>query len=199
MKTRSRLKDILIDGIEGWLDSEDPESYRLESALYDDEFHRLIEQQNTIGWNQVFLGHFSWEWSDMQDAYNVTRPDYNPKKSRKGAKWQSLIIGRLWTQWYLLWESRNKDVHGADAKQSAEVERRNALRTLTDLYDLRNHYAPSAQDLLMKDIRDHSTRSTWNIKSRITINQPVLRTSYKRARKMAIRGMRSLRHYWPGT
>ena len=199
LKTRSRLKDILIDGIKGWLDSEDPESYRLESALYDDEFHRLIEQQNTIGWNQVFLGRFSWEWSDMQDAYYVTRPDYNPKKSRKGAKWQILIIGRLWTQWYLLWESRNKDVHGADAKQSAEVERRNALRTLNDLYDLRNHYEPSAQDLLMKDIRDHSTRSTWNIKSWITINEPVLRTSYKRAKKMAIRGMRSLRHYWPGT
>ena len=41
--TRPWLKDILIDGIKGWLESEDPESYRLESAVYNDEFHRLIE------------------------------------------------------------------------------------------------------------------------------------------------------------
>ena len=64
----------------------------------------------------------------QDDAYYVTRPDYNPKKSWKGARWQTIIIGRLWTQWFILWESRNKDVHGADAKQSTEAERRNTER-----------------------------------------------------------------------
>jgi hypothetical protein len=58
--TRPRLKDILVDGIQGWLESDDPECYQLESSINDDEFQRLIQQQNQIGWKQVFLGRFSW-------------------------------------------------------------------------------------------------------------------------------------------
>ena len=101
----------------------------------------------------MFLGRFSVKWSDIQDACYVTRPNYRPKKSRKGAQWQVAIITCLWDQWYLLWESRDKDFYGADTRQSALIERQNALRTLRDLYDLRNHYEPSAQD--KSDLPDH--------------------------------------------
>jgi hypothetical protein len=130
--TRPRLKDILVDGIQGWLESDDPECYQLESSINDDEFQRLIQQQNQIGWKQVFLGRFSWEWRDMQDAYYSTRSHANPGKQRQGDSWQVAIIGCLWDQWYLLWESRNKDLHGADARQSSVIERQNTLRTLRD-------------------------------------------------------------------
>jgi hypothetical protein len=194
--TRPRIRNILLDGIRGWLESPDLEMYQLESALFDDEFQRLIRQQNKIGWKQVFLGRFSWEWCEMQDAYYVTRPNYNKQNSPRGSQWQVAIIGRLWDQWYLVWESRNNDLHGSDAKHNALVERRNTLRTLRELYSLRSHYEPSAQELLMADIRDHEVKSTWHLKTWLNINEPVLRTSYKRAKKMAIAGMKSLLHYW---
>ena len=51
----------------------------------------------------------------------------------------------------------------------------------------------------MADIRDHKVGPTWHLKSWITINESVLRTSYKRAKELAVKGMRSLRHYWSGT
>ena len=85
-QTRPNIRNILLDGLKGWLESPEPETYQLAEALYDDEFQRLIKQQNTIGWKHVFLGRFSLEWGDMQDAFYVTRPAYHPKKSRKGAR-----------------------------------------------------------------------------------------------------------------
>lgn len=198
-KTRPRLQTILLDGLQGWLECEDPDGYQLADSLYEDEFTGLIAQQNKIGWHQVFLGRFNEKWSEMQDVYYTTRPTYNPKKCRTGLHWQVAIIGNIWDQWYLLWEQRNQDVHGADARLMAQTERRNVLRTLREIYALREHYEPSARELLMADIRDHEARSTWHLKSWLAINQPILRASFQRARKLAISGVRSLRSYWPST
>ena len=108
------------------------------------------------------------------------------------------IIGILWEQWYELWCARNKDVHGADASQKAAIERRDLLCKLRSLYDKRNFYEPSAQELLMKDIRDHESLSTRQIKNWLAINVPVLQMSYRRAQKIAIAGMKSIRHYFGG-
>jgi hypothetical protein len=176
------------------LECADPTSYQLETAIHDDAYELLIQQQNQIGWKHIFLGRFSWAWVDLQDAHYATRP--NPKKSCKGAKWQVAIIKKLWDNWYLLWESRNNDLHGADARLSALVDRRNALQTLRELYALRNQYEPTARELLMADIRDHEVKPTWHIKTWLQINEPILRTSIKRATKLATKGMRSLKSYW---
>ena len=47
---RPRIRNILLDGIRGWLESPDPDMYQLECDFFDDEFQRLICQQNKIGW-----------------------------------------------------------------------------------------------------------------------------------------------------
>ena len=189
---------ILIDGVNGWLHSADPGAYQLEDAVYDDEFRRLIDQQNQIGWNQLFMGRFGDEWANMQGNYYATRPDYTPKQRKTGARWQVAIIAVFWDTWYVLWERRNKDIHGADSKQQADIERQDAMRTLRDLYDKRDHYEPSARDLLMKDIAEHTTKSTWQIRNWIAINEPILRASLRRVKKKAISGMRSIRQYFAG-
>jgi hypothetical protein len=195
-ETRLGLRAILLDGIQGWLKSTDPESYQLDTAIYDDEYERLIVHQNRIGWKHIFLGRFCWEWVDLQDAHYVTRPNSTGKKRRKGAKWQVAIIGRMWDTWYLLWESRNTDLHGADARQRALVERRNALQTLRELYALRNQYEPTVRELLMADVRDHEVKSTWHIQTWLQINESIFRTSLKRVTKLATAGMRSLKSSW---
>ncbi|KAI2493958.1 hypothetical protein MHU86_20566 [Fragilaria crotonensis] len=194
--TRPGLRTILLDGVRGWFNSPEPALYQLETAIYDDEYERLIVQQNRIGWKHIFLGRFSCEWADLQDAHYVTRPNYNSKKSRKGAKWQVAIIGRLWDDWYLLWESRNNDLHGANAQQHAVLERQRAVQTLRELYALRNHYEPSVQELLMDDVREHEAKSTWHIKTWLQLNESVLRTSMQRATRRAIAGMKTIKSYW---
>ncbi|KAI2493088.1 hypothetical protein MHU86_21472 [Fragilaria crotonensis] len=181
--TRPLLRDILVAGIRGWLVCPDPDDYNLDQSPYDDaHLCQMIHQQNKIGWKHLFLGRFTWGWSDVQDAYYVSHPDYNQKKCRTGSAWQVAIISCLWDQWYLLWECRNHALHGATTQQTALIERQNAQRTLRELYALRNHYEPSARDLLMADIRDHEVKPTWHLKAWLAIHEPVLRASYNRAR-----------------
>lgn len=94
--TRPRIREILLDGLQRWLaESLDPDVYcQLKSTIFAPEFQRLINQQHKIGWKEV--GRFSWECSDMSDAYYVTRPDFNPKQRRNGSTWQVAVIGCLW-------------------------------------------------------------------------------------------------------
>ena len=144
-----------------------------------------------------FLGRFSGEWETLQETYYVTRPEYHPKKSRKGDRWQSAVIRKVWDSWYKLWDQRNQDVHGADEKHHALIERREATRKLNELYALRHYYEPSARDLLMKDVRDHEIKSTWHIRNWIATNEPILLASYRRVKKRALSGIRSILQYFP--
>ena len=188
--------EILVQGVLGWLAWTGETEFQLPPDLYDDAYRRLILNQNAIGWKHIFLGRFAWDWADSQDDYYATHPGLNPKKRRSGERWQVAIISLLWEQWYELWRARNQDVHGADATKQAAIERRDLLRTLRSLYEKRNLYEPSAQELLMKDIRDHESLSTKQIKNWLAINVPVLQISYRRAKKIAIAGMKSIRHYF---
>ena len=77
-------------------------------------------------------------------------------------------------------------VHGADTSQRARMERREALRTLREIYDQRHQYEPSAQELLMNEIREHEIMTTKQIQNWLAINATVLQSNNKRAKKLAI-------------
>ena len=53
------------------------------------------------------------------------------------------IITEIWTQWMIVWEIRNKDLHGATETARARAEREEVERTLRDVYDLREQMEPS--------------------------------------------------------
>ena len=109
------------------------------------------------------------------------------------------IIGAVWESWYEEWTTRNQDVHGADATQKATIERRDVLRSLRAIYDKRCSYEPSTQELFMKEIRDHEVHTTRQLKNRLAINEPTFQISFRRAKKAALAGMKSIRQYFMST
>ena len=143
--------------------------FELPADLYEDEYRRLILSQNSIGWKHLFMGRFSNDWAAHQDDFYFTNPGINPKKRRSGERWQVAIIGVVWESWNEVWKTRNQDVHGADATQTATIERRDVLRSLRRIYDKRRMYEPSSQELLMKDIRDHEGHTTRQLKNWLAI------------------------------
>lgn len=62
-------------------------------------------------------------------------------------RWQVAIIGMLWDQWWAIWVSRNKDLHGADNLSRAQAETREVHRKLRELYDLRSRLSNEVQVL----------------------------------------------------
>ena len=66
--TSPMLCDLMMEGMRRWFSSEDKDI-----ILSPEDFHpnmrRIIQQQNRIGWAQLFLGRFSNEWSRQQRRY----------------------------------------------------------------------------------------------------------------------------------
>ena len=184
LQTKPELVEILIQGMQGWMEWKGDTEFVLHADLYDDEYRRLILNQNAIGWKHVLLGRFCWDWEDHQDDYYATHPGINPKKRRSGARWQAVIIATIWELQYEVWKSQNQDVHGADATQRAKLERREVLRLLRALYEKRYSYEPSAQELLMSEIRDHEVHPTRQLKNWLAINAPVFQTDARRRKQL---------------
>ena len=201
VNTCPELRAILIDALKTWTNPD--RSDQTEEANNISFAHattptlqRLITRQTNIGWHHLFLDRFCHEWSEVQDSYYANT--LNPKKikRRTGARWQKEIIGALWSQWFVVWEMRNHDLHGATESARSRAEREEVERTLRDIYDLRSQAEPSVQQLLCRDLTDHFNRPLWYNKNWLAIHGPLVKQSIKRAKKKAIQGVRSLRQYF---
>ena len=190
--TRPLLQRILRDAILKWFDDS---NCNLDPRLYPKEVHKLIWQQNQIGWKHIWLGRFTTEWSDLEDNFYARRPKAKAVKRQTGQRWQVAIIGILWDQWRLVWEARNKDLHGADAHHRALAETREVHRDLRDLYDHRARLDPQVQAVMYDDIIEHYSRPTWFNQNWISIHGPLIRDNLKRVAARAKAGMKSIRQY----
>ena len=112
------------------------------------ELRRLLFEPNQIGWDHLFQERFSQSWSTMQDAYYARRRQSTESSKRTGSTWQVRIICTIWQQWMLSWSMRNQDLHGNDKRTKAEAERKEVEREFTAIYDLRNQFEPSVQQVL---------------------------------------------------
>ena len=195
-KTRPAVQKILNDGIAGWF--LDPSNeFKLDPMAYPADVRRIVSHQNDIGWQHVFLGRFATEWSEIQDVHfiRINQETNDKKLKRTGQRWQVVLVGFMWEQWWKVWESRNRDLHGADAKSKAKAEARETHRTLSELYDLRSRTDPHVQQLFHIDINVQLSRPIWLTQNWIAINGPLIRDNVRKATARAKAGMRSIRDY----
>lgn len=200
LKTRPVLKRLLRDALNGWFNHTTTDTYALNPLMYPPDVHCLIGQQNEIGWQQLFLGRFSNEWSYLQDnfyAQQAAEEGQTKKKTKKltGQRWQVAMIGLLWDQWWVVWESRNQDLHGADERSRAQAETREVHRKLRELYDYKARLSSEVQTLLHEDITEHFDRPLWVNKNWIAIHEPLIKADLKRVMTRIRAGTRSIRQY----
>ena len=101
------LGDLLIIGLSKWLHNE--------LAIFSDFppiYNSLIFHQTRIGWKQLFVGRFVFEWSDLQQDYLV--PQSIISKKYLGTSWITGVIQIIWNHVYHNCEDRNEDLHGVD-------------------------------------------------------------------------------------
>ena len=126
----------------------------------------------------------------------VNEEEGRKKHKRTGQKWQTIMIRWLWDQWWELWTSRNKDLHGADAAARAKAATREAHRTLRELYDLRSRVEGSLGSIFFPTLQDHMDQPTWVNQNWISMHASLIRDNVKQATARAKAGMRSLRSYF---
>ena len=196
LHTDPQLRRLLLESIEGWFESTDSLQYRQDPTAYPQEFSKVIYQQNLIGWRQIFNGRFSHHWAILQEAFYTQMAANKRTKQMTGDKWLPNIIGAVWEGWYLIWEQRNRDLHGFDDRTKREAQRQEAERALRDIYDVRERLEPSVRDLIVGEVEDHRDRPLWVVRNWLAIHTPLVHASLKAFTRKALNGVPSIRTFF---
>ena len=120
LSTRPALEKALIHGITGWLQSDD-DTFYLDPMQYHTDVRQAVSQQNKIGWHHIFLGRFSWKWSDTQDVFlrgpSRAWKDEAPHRTTvaDSSHWSNLgamVSGVAVAEWRLAWSHRVGQIEG---------------------------------------------------------------------------------------
>jgi hypothetical protein len=196
------LTNILLQGIHKWFDMQTqlspydfPISYRL-----------LISQQNKIGWRQLFHGRFATEWSRLHDDYTfhsqkqqqdgVYQRQLKGTRKRTGNQWCQDIASVLWSQWFVVWTSRNEVIHGRNATERRQKQDEENLRRLRKTYSQRELMEPSVQELLFEHLQDHEALPPHSIRNWLAVHEPIFLQSIKQVSSRAIQGVRNIKSYF---
>jgi hypothetical protein len=93
--------------------------------------------------------------------------------------------------------TRNTMVHGKNQVARQEAQRRITEADLRSVYDNREKLEPDLQRLLFRDVQDHIERHpTCVTRNWLQTNAPILQESLRRAKRQALKGVRSIRSYF---
>ena len=146
--TRAFLGDLLITGLSKWLCNE-PAIFSNIPPIY----NSLIFHQTRIGWNQLFVGRFIYEWSDLQQDYLVLQRIVSKKYS--GTSWITGVIQIIWKHVYQNWDARNADLHGVDAATRESAKYAQAKRETEEIYSQCSLVQPRDRDIFYSNTNEH--------------------------------------------
>ena len=188
--THPILHTLLGTAISHWFHSNS--DIQVDPNDYAEEVRPLIQQQNLIGWRQIFQGRFATTWSTVQERYYRHKFGPNAKLQKTGSRWQVSIILHVWDKWYTLWKQRNQELHGTDAQTRAEAARRECRRRLSLIYSQRTDYEPNVQALLFEDETEHLQKPTSIIQNWLAANEQLFMDSARRVRNRIRHGVQSI-------
>lgn len=114
--TDPTLTYILCTGLQEWRMNQ-PSTLRNLSEIYQD----LVNEQQTLGWRQIFNGRWSKRWTQIQQEYY----DSHQIQSKTGARWAKRILLGIWEHWEKPWQVRN---------EAFPPQRHNYIRTTHQLW-----------------------------------------------------------------
>jgi hypothetical protein len=133
LHSRLALVDVLLAGLSSWFQHE-----LLDHMNYPPSLHKLIQDQNSIGWNQLFRGRMVKEWARLQQQSLSDNGCQKPTLS--GRSWVATVVTTLWTRFFELWAERNTLVHGASINDVTAVQKSKLLAELQDLHSRRDSF-----------------------------------------------------------
>ena len=192
------MKDLLLSVLTQCIESDGP--VQINEAEYPEQMYSLIRQQQQIGWTQILVGRFSTQWGFLQACYEKgdiaeSRGILSHQGSFDG-QWTAKMIQVIWEWWRKVWGSRNADLHGHDTTTRQQAKRLEVRRQLHNLYAQRHLLEPSVQSMLLDNAELHHIQPLFATKNWLRMNEEQFRGSIRRVKRMALRGVRSIRSYF---
>ena len=187
--TDPQLHKILTEGLQAWF-----HCTTLQFTDYPEKYQRLIQQQNQLGWRQLFSGRFSREWSTLQHAHLQHHSLVTSRTT--GHLWTVAAISSLWKSWSTMWESRNAKVHGHDASTRNKMRRESAIAELEMYYAKQNDMLPVDRNFFMDSAMEHSQKPTHYLVNWLNTYRRLFKMSLIAAKKNAIQNTQSILHFF---
>jgi hypothetical protein len=144
------------------------------------------------GDNCSMVGH----WSLIQG--NHIGDGITQRRSPLVDRWNVAILQDLWDIWHELWTARNAEVHGRDKTTRRAAELDVLRRRMRNVYAQKNRVEPRVSPALETPMEHHIARGAVYVSNWLAIHESLVHNSVGRANERAIRGVRSLRTYFPG-
>ena len=192
MKSR-HINDSLIEtmttAIASWM-----EHGEVNVEKFPQKYHQALHSQANIGWNHLFMGRISQEWLQLyEDAYKKSVGCTKSPHYYDGFVWGASIIEIILRQMILLWESRNKDIHGHTDKEAETLRKEKLIEKARDLHSQKCDCRPSDAFLFHDDFNSFTTRSTADqILAWISSRKRAIKNSVKQWKKHNNKGVRSI-------
>jgi hypothetical protein len=164
-----------------------------DSSEFPANYQTLIREQTMIGWKHLFQGRITTSWQRMQQYhYSGLRP----VQGRDGASWSRSILAFIFSEWLLLWDSRNKSVHGNDSVSRSQAKHNQAIRELEILYSFRHQVLQRDRSLYYDSIELHRAKPTQSIRQWLNSYRDLLLHSLKEAKVKSLLHVRPITSYF---
>ena len=193
---RAKSDPILLDILRDGLTRFHRTLPLLSPADYPPRYSQLIVSQNSIGWDQLYRGRWSIQWTMQQDQYLERKQD--GQDPRQGPSAWLIGLGRLLIdQWLQLWQLRNEQRHGKDATRFGQVQEQAIHSRLQELYKYRLEVCPEDKHIFHSSPEEHLAQhnNLDAIENWILTYKDAILASAGLAQKLGISRNRTLHEY----
>ena len=185
LKSDPTIRDTLLYGLDNLFGFTNNPPPHLVPEVYD--------SQSEIGWIQIMYGRFVLQWSRSQDRYYHT----HPHKRQTGQAWTIAMCRTIFTWYPNYWSTRNTIKHGTDITSRKAITRERTLNEMAALYNLKDEVLARDRDIFYDTIDQHINKAaTSQLQNWISTWRPTILTSVKHAKSWAIKGVRTINHYF---
>jgi hypothetical protein len=136
------------------------------------------------------------EWSILQEEHLLDNDIVDQALS--GKQWVSGIIATLWKKWFELWEDRNGEVHGRDAKTREMAKKDQAIREVRAIYRYKDLVCAEDCSIFRQTVDIHLAEfsNSLAITNWVAIYKPWVIASVEQAKILATLRVRPLTAYF---
>ena len=186
------MVEAFVGGWFHWIDTGQPPN----CTGFPTDIREAIENQTSIGWNQVIHGRVSKKWAALRPPSTPTSV-VTPKENTATTKWTLDVLDALWKQWFTVWEARNKTVQGNTQTERKQKQRIETEQQIKDIYEKKSDYLPSEQTLLQNTAEEFiATKGLITLKNWVRLWAPVFAQSAQRCHTLSLRGVPSIRTFF---
>jgi predicted secreted protein len=192
-EVETQLSEILAHGL---ICAFDPDQPTLRAENYPEPYQQLIQAQNKLGWIHLFRCRWVQEWRLCYSALAKNHDGAPPAMSAQ--TWLVKKGKKILSQWWQLWDSRNKDRHQIDEERLKKNLKVTTKSRLMELYSMKTKIMLADRSIFPFDTGEehlHSGQSLQSIYDWCLDNGPAIHASYTQAARLGVTGTGDIRSF----